>query len=118
MPKSVAGLFGAAALAVTVTAAPAAEDVTSANFVLPHCRGFINRSIPNDPAALIAQGYCLGFIEGVVYGGGKAICVPRGVTTGQGFKVVIAYIEARPARMHEPFRGLALEALRDAWPCR
>jgi hypothetical protein len=118
MRKSVAVLFGAAALALTITAASAAEDVTSANFVLLNCRGFINRSVPDDPAALIAQGYCLGFIEGLVYGGGKAICVPSGVTTGQAFKVVIAYIEVRPARMHEPFRILALEALRSAWPCR
>jgi hypothetical protein len=114
MTKS--GLLLGVALALTVTAAEA-EDVTSANFVLPHCRGFINHSVPNDPAALIAQGYCLGFIEGLVYGGGK-VCVPSGVTTGQAFKVVIAYIEARPARMHEHFEGLALEALRTAWPCR
>jgi hypothetical protein len=38
-------------------------------------------------------------------------------TLNQQVKVVISYIEARPARMHEPFRDLALEALRAAWPC-
>jgi hypothetical protein len=32
-------------------------------------------------------------------------------------RVVVAYIEARPARVHEDFRNLALEALREAWPC-
>src|SRR5258708_9926592 len=31
---------------------------------------------------------------------------------------IIAYIEARPTRMHESFNDLALEALRTAWPCR
>jgi hypothetical protein len=32
--------------------------------------------------------------------------------------VVVPYIEARPQGMHEAFMLLALEALRDAWPCR
>jgi hypothetical protein len=32
--------------------------------------------------------------------------------------VFIASVEARPQRMHEPFRQLALEALRAAWPCK
>jgi hypothetical protein len=44
--------------------------------------------------------------------------VPDKVTINQASRVVIAYIEARPARMHEPFNELALEALRDAWPCK
>jgi hypothetical protein len=33
-------------------------------------------------------------------------------------RVVIAYIEARPSRMHENFDLLALEALRTTWPCK
>src|SRR5258708_1979768 len=43
---------------------------------------------------------------------------PYGPTIDQFVKVVVAYIEARPARMHEQFEGLTLEALRAAWPCR
>jgi hypothetical protein len=44
--------------------------------------------------------------------------ISDGVTLGQEVRVVVAYIEARPELMHEPFRMLALEVLRSAWPCR
>jgi hypothetical protein len=49
-----------------------------------------------------------------------ALCldIPYGPTIDQFVKVVVAYIEARPARMHEQFEGLTIEALRAAWPCR
>jgi len=40
------------------------------------------------------------------------------VTRGQTVQVVMAYIDSRPARLHESFYALALEALRNAWPCR
>jgi len=30
----------------------------------------------------------------------------------------MAYIDSRPARLHESFYALALEALRNAWPYR
>jgi len=39
-------------------------------------------------------------------------------TVGQEVRVVVAYIDARPARMHEPFIALALESLQKAWPCK
>jgi hypothetical protein len=45
-------------------------------------------------------------------------CPPVGANQGQAIRVVIAYIDQRPARMHEPFVALALEALRASWPCR
>jgi hypothetical protein len=44
--------------------------------------------------------------------------IPEKVTLLQLVRGVIAYIEARPQRMHESFNDLALEALRTAWPCR
>jgi Rap1a immunity proteins len=45
-------------------------------------------------------------------------CVPDRSTVGQAVRVVVAYIDQRPERMHEYFEVLALEALRRAWPCR
>jgi hypothetical protein len=36
---------------------------------------------------------------------------------GQLVRVVVAYVEARSKRMHEPFWQLTYEALADAWPC-
>jgi hypothetical protein len=45
--------------------------------------------------------------------------MPEGQTTvAQQVRIVAAYIDARPNRLHEDFRVLALEALKDAWPCK
>jgi hypothetical protein len=32
--------------------------------------------------------------------------------------VAVTYVEARPDRMQEDFRALAVEAMREAWPCK
>ncbi len=49
----------------------------------------------------------------------RELCVnpPATGTRGQLVRTVVAYIDARPARMHENFGVLSLEALRTAWPC-
>ena len=58
-------------------------------------------------------------IEGVAllanYG---VFCPPAGAIIKQRIQVIIAYIEARPQRMHEDFRVLAVEAMQRAWPCK
>src|SRR5262245_2122268 len=41
-----------------------------------------------------------------------------GAIIKQRIQVIIAYIEARPQRMHEDFRVLAVEAMQKAWPCK
>jgi hypothetical protein len=113
MTKS--GLLLAAALALTVTAGAAEEDRDSANFMLPACRGFLNHSGAN----ILFQGRCAGVIEGMVYlGKSQCVDVPGEATVTQAVSVVVAYIDARPARMHESFNKLAIEALRAAWPCK
>jgi hypothetical protein len=157
MSVRISGLVFGVALALTVTAAPAAEDMQNANFIMRGCRGFIDRT-PGGPARLMEWGQCAGIVNGIAYVGfminlaglvsppgmrlppvspdatildpnspatslaflRHQLCldIPDGVTTGQEVRVVIAYIDARPARMHEDFRSLALEALRAAWPCK
>lgn len=44
------------------------------------------------------------------------LCAPTMASNGQLVRVAIAYIEARPKRMHERFWQLTYEALVDAWP--
>jgi Rap1a immunity proteins len=124
-------------LALTVTAAQAAEDTNSANDILPGCRAAINRKSVDQ---LVEQSLCVGIVIGIVgtmdavrgllqlgqskgvnpntYA--KAVCIdyPKGVTIEQMIRVIIAHIEARPARMHEDFRVLAIGALHTAWPCK
>jgi hypothetical protein len=126
-------LFGAAALVLTITAASAAEDISSANYMLPGCQAYADRKPPYDRP--FEQGLCAGTVRGIGFMGSSTMetvdgrvvrtaiqewCLdlPDAVTVRQMVRVVVAYIDARPARMHEDFRLLALEALRTAWPCR
>src|SRR5262245_7833857 len=115
-----------ALMALTITAAGAAEDINSANFMMPHCRSFL-ASEHSSP-----QAFCLGVVRGIVFigsilrdqvmaeGDRRLPCIdpPSGVTFRQSVQVVVTYIDARPARLHEHFGVLALEALRSAWPCK
>jgi Rap1a immunity proteins len=141
MTKSV--LVGAAALALTVTAAQAAEDTYSANSILPGCQNFI----AGNRLSEFRTGYCMGIVEGVGRMGWNVrrwlsaipdedtgrpaprglrgsirdmLCVdvPAAATVTQMVRVVVAYIEAHPDRMHEDFNDIVLVALRAAWPCK
>jgi Rap1a immunity proteins len=151
MTKS--GLLLAAALAFTVTAAPAKENpFESANNVLPGCRDLVDNKMKSD----MAQGFCAGMVRGMATFGSRialmlklavlpskkeidshpdelavsrrrlanalqnywCMDIPNKVTLVQEVRVVIAYIEARPARMHEDFDSLTHEALQAAWPCK
>ena len=103
-----------AVLALAFMTAPAgAQDINSANFMLPHCKA------ETDP---FWRGVCYGSVAALVYVGPALaddlrFCAPRGATRRQMVRVVVAHIEAQPSRMHEDFRWLALEAMREAWPC-
>ena len=124
----ISGLLLGVVLAFTVTAA--AAQVNSANEMMPHCRNALD---PKSPENLYAQGICVGTIVGIAFvavslsvlspsdeNARRELCVNPAATgtKGQLVRTVVAYIDARPARMHEPFAALALEALRGAWPCK
>ena len=91
-------------------AASAETDLNSANAVMQGCRDLIS---PDSKRNVWEQTYCAGLIAGLRY----ASCSPNNAQTGQIVRVVIQYIDALPARMHEDFRNLALEAMKAAWPC-
>jgi hypothetical protein len=121
--------------------AATAEDRDSANYLLPACKAFLVRD-NKDPGLTAAwmQGVCVGIVETIAFmaansdvavtalsGAGRrqmiqanwrCANIPDEVTKGQLIRVVISYIDARPSRMHEPFKSLALEAILNAWPCR
>jgi hypothetical protein len=105
--------FAVAILLIALTMPARAEDLNSANYMLPVCK----RSLGTQP--LLEEGRCAGFIQGIVFGmGGRDFCPPNGVTNRQSVAVVVKYIEARPERMHERFGMLAVEAMQAAWPCK
>jgi hypothetical protein len=99
----------ATALVLFATAA-GAQNLNSANYRMEGCRAAIG------DRATYTSGYCLGLVDGIVYGetGHDTFCIPTGagVTLTQIVRVIVAYIDARPARMHEDFRTLAHLACR------
>ena len=102
----------AVAILLALTLPANAEDLNSANYILPGCKPLDPRS-----TATWKHGLCAGFVAGVVYAAPN-LCLPQGLTNNQAVAVVIKYIEARPERMHENFGKLAVEALSAAWPCK
>ena len=118
----VLGLLVAAPLAQK---ADAQSDQKSANFYVPRCQKFVSVSgnvQQHTREDAFEIGLCGGLIAGLSYTveslppQGRA-CPPSTATNTQMVRVVLAYIERRPQRMHEDFRGLAIEALHEAWPC-
>jgi hypothetical protein len=94
--------------------AHADDDVNSANFYLPGCQDFIAGTNS------FFAGRCVGVIEGlgILERLNHVWCAPNASTSEQWVRVIVYYIEARPERMHEDFRSLAIEALKVAWPCQ
>jgi hypothetical protein len=89
-----------------------AQNSNSANSVMVGCRDLLA-----DSNRKFTQGLCGGGVTAILALDTR-VCRPQAVTHVEALQVVIAYIDARPARLHESFYLLALEALRNAWPCR
>jgi hypothetical protein len=108
----------AVAILLALTLPAGAEDTTTANQMLPGCKGLLDDRMTSG-VSVYQQGRCGGHVASLVYGvGEQEFCSPKGVSIGQAVAVVIKYIEARPERMQEPFGKLAVEALEEAWPCK
>jgi Rap1a immunity proteins len=105
------------ALILVSCGASFAEDDESANDMMPACRDFINSSSDTTP---FSRGVCAGTI-GTILAFGRHVgthCAPLRVSNGQALRVVIQYIDKQPARLHEKFGLLAIEAMQEAWPCK
>jgi len=105
--------------AVGAAGAHSETDTNSANVIMPACEGFLAHK-DHDLLSAYRQGICAGEVQGVWATANALgrVCSPPQATVGQAVLVVMRFINARPARMHEPFSFLALEALTTAWPCK
>ena len=110
----------AAAVFLSASAASAVEDATlSADRMLPACTDFIRENAPGDVDGVFAAGRCIGLMQGLGFASRLfGVCPPDEVTLSQRARVAVTYVEARPERMHEDFRVLAVEAMQKAWPCK
>jgi len=109
-------------LALSVTAASAAEDIRSANYWLPRCKVLVAgdfKKMPDPPTPTM----CLGMVIGIASVLGEdprgywCADIPAGVTPEQLVRVVVKAIESKPELMHRKFPYLAMMALRENWPC-
>ena len=44
-------------------------------------------------------------------------CSPEGVSVGQAVRVVTAYMERNPGKLHQLFEAIVIQAFREAWSC-
>lgn len=91
-----------------------AEDLDSASARIPGCRNQLNEKSAKDLLDAYTQGICSGAVKALLV---TFSCPPQNVTNYQAMRVVIQYIDSQPARQHENFFALTIEALRKEWPC-
>ena len=90
-------------------------DVNSANAALPGCVETLGTS----PTQGFGAGYCVGMVRVILNTASMwNSCPPANVTPALAVRVVVAYVNQNANRMHESFEVLAVEAIRDAWPCK
>jgi hypothetical protein len=113
MKRSSLMLAAACIAMLPVTGHADDKNGNSANRVMQGCRDFIAKT----SEGLFNQGLCVGAINAIGdFVSGQ--CIPQDVTVNQAVRVVVAYVDGQPARLHEDFNVLAVEAVRNAWPCR
>jgi hypothetical protein len=97
------------------------KDMSSGILFLPICKGFIEDK-RGSAIEYFQQGECLGVVRTLRRLGRQLTppfrnCTPSETPNVQVLSVVVVYMENRPQRLHEPFIGLAGEAIAKAWPC-
>jgi hypothetical protein len=118
-------LLAATALIVATfncAVAIAEPNQTSADYVMPGCRDAASvitfSKVGESEEGASLMGLCAGIVIGLSFNGqAYCICVPAGTTAQQATSVVVQYIDGQPARIHEAFNRLAVDALRANWPC-
>lgn len=118
-----ASAVSAIALLALPAAAGAGSESPDGNKLLRDCRIHESRSSTSGPVNALATGYCQGFVKGVLQTASfvepPLVCQPPdGVALGEAIAVVLEYLEEHPERQYLTDMELALEALRQAYPCK
>jgi len=102
--------------------AVAGPKQTSADYIMSGCRDAASlitfSNIGDSEEQVSRMSFCTGIVVGLSFMGQPyGICVPAGTTSQQATSIVVQYIDGQPARIHEDFNSLAVEALQANWPC-
>src|SRR5215472_8397056 len=110
-----------AVLLLSCGVAVAGPNQPSASYFMPGCRdaaSLITFSVRESEEEVARMNFCAGIVVGLSFmGQPHGICVPPDTTSQQAASIVVQYIDGQPARIHEDFNPLAVEALRANWPC-
>jgi hypothetical protein len=117
--------LGTAISLIVGTSALAQQDNKfTAKYLLPYCRDAITNKAPTMSSDAVMQGMCVGIVDALDFLMSELpadkeyrSCPPSDATLKQTVQVVLKYIDERPERMNESFKKLAIEAIREAWPC-
>ena len=97
-------------------------DYSSGNYMLPICEALADSKGGAWEARAWEQGECSGIIETLLWVSSSMVepnrfCHPVGITNGQSRRIVVNFLHRHPEQLHVNFKSLALDALREAWPC-
>lgn len=95
------------------------SQISSGNYMLPHCEHYTADNPPLD----VFDGECGGTVDTLMFFGSSLpdkfrFCPPKGASNFQAGRVVVFYLKAHPELLHLNFKGLAATGLRAAWPCK
>jgi hypothetical protein len=117
-----AGVSGSIVATFVGTEAQSRSDARSANYLLQGCRIVAADAVPPE-GQFVQATLCLGKLEALAFfassiNGPAKACPPSEAPVSQVAKVVVDYLDRHPAELHEPFLGLAYNAVAEAWPCK
>jgi hypothetical protein len=115
-----AGLLG---LYFMGTASYGTDKMHSGNYHFAACKAASIPALPGDFDKAFFQGNCFGTADTLMIVGRFLrepfrFCQPLEVSTAQGLKVAVAYMEAHPEMLHLDLSLLMVDAFRQAWPCK
>jgi hypothetical protein len=121
--------LSALGLVLCAVSAFSANDSGDGNKLLSKCSSAVklqdNESL--SPSDMRDAEWCLGYVSGIDDGieiasgtrnTARPYCIPEGVTTGQGVRVVVKWLSDHPDKLHNTGRILVVASLADAFPCK
>jgi Rap1a immunity proteins len=113
--------FAGILLFAATGAAAEQPNVYSGFFSFPACKAYVDEKAQF--RMQLAGNFCAGQLRALAYvshilPSDLRSCVPDGLPNGQLAIVAVRFLETHPQRMHEDFMALALQAYREAWPCK
>lgn len=87
------------------------------------CSALASGAVVGDKNTAAYAGICAGIVHVLMVTGAHfqekmRSCAPGAANVVQGAKVLSAYLSRHPERLHQPVVILAIDAFREAWPCR